>query len=171
MSSVLIIYLIPLRPYAWSNSISSSTKLQNGSKLPLTWGIHGGPFTTTFTPWKYLSLCWSSTRRWVEVLTCRQPLLEHNYQNQTKKKNSHWIEFQVSNTPDQSWYIYLDHTQANYKQKTQSRPHFLCSHSKYYKYCCNTYYVMLYVPSIFSNWKLLMSPTHSCKTFQLMPSC
>lgn len=60
-----------LRPKSCRVCMSFSTKEVRGSNVSSS-GSHGGPFTTTFTPWKYLSLPSSSTMRCVDVFTCKQ---------------------------------------------------------------------------------------------------
>lgn len=63
--------LMALRPKSCRVCMSFSTKEVRGSNVSSS-GSHGGPFTTTFTPWKYLSLPSSSTMRCVDVFTCKQ---------------------------------------------------------------------------------------------------
>ena len=67
---VLAYYLIALSPRSCKSCMSSSTNDIMGSNLSVA-GSQGGPFMTTFTPWKYLSLPKESTMRFVAVLTCR----------------------------------------------------------------------------------------------------
>ena len=59
-----------LRPSSCRVCMSFSTKDLRGSNSCSS-GSHGGPFTTTLTPWKYLSRPSVSTMRCVELLTWR----------------------------------------------------------------------------------------------------
>ena len=62
--------LMALRPSSCRVCMSFSTKDLRGSNSCSS-GSHGGPFTTTLTPWKYLSRPSVSTMRCVELLTWR----------------------------------------------------------------------------------------------------